>query len=105
MSMSHLSLLNELEKEVLLKKHPLANQDLEFRYAYCFGVTFLVCADNPVNDKEKGAMEDLLRSLELPSEYLEKILRAGGDPQKEMIQGLTETLHDKKGTNVYLSMI
>lgn len=101
--MSHLSILNKLKKDTLLKKHPLVNQDLDFRYGYCFGVAFLASADNVLEDKEKEAMEDLLRSLELPAEYLGKILQAAKEPNEDMIKGLIESLQKKSHKYLFLA--
>lgn len=89
------TLLNKLKKgNNQVKKHSLVDQDLMFRYAYGFGVAFLVCADNVLEDEE--ALKDLLRSLELPTQYFNKILQSAEEPQEDMIQGLIESLLEEK---------
>jgi len=101
--MSHHSLLEKIKRERLGKKHPLADEDLAFRYAYGFGVTFLACSDNQLGEEEREVITDLLTSLDLPQYYYEQILRNAENPEENMVRGLIEAFSEQRYKHLFIA--
>lgn len=83
--MDVLSLLDEVAKTVLIKRHPLADEDISLRFAYAVGIGMVARADGPLNETEQTALKDLTTGLLIPEEQTNKVLSAASTSGKATV--------------------
>lgn len=100
--MDFLSLLNSVKEDVLIKRHPLADEDLSLRFAYAVGVGMSAIADGPLNESEQAALEELAAGLLIPEEQVAKVLFAAATPDKSTITSVLGALTKREEQYLFL---
>lgn len=100
--MDVLSLLDSVKEDVLIKRHPLADEDLSLRFAYAVGVGVAARADGELNNVEQDALKELVAGLLIPEEQTAKVLLAAANPDKETIKEVLKTLDNRKHQYLFL---
>ena len=97
-----LSLLDSVKEDVLIKRHPLADEDMSLRFAYAVGVGVVAHADGPLNETEQAALKDLAAGLLIPAEQTNKVLATASKPDKANITDLLGALTRREQQYLFL---
>ena len=92
-SMDILSLLEEVQSEYLILRHPLAGEDISLGYAYAVGVGLVVVAEGELSTTRLEGIEKLAAGLSLPEPQIRKLLEVVLAPDKAVVKGVVETVN------------
>ena len=91
--MDVLSLLEEVQSEYLILRHPLAGEDISLGYAYAVGVGLVVVAEGELSTTRLEGIEKLAAGLSLPEPQIRKLLEVVLAPDKAVVKGVVETVN------------
>ncbi|AWE08492.1 hypothetical protein DCE79_14435 [Lysinibacillus sp. 2017] len=81
--MSILDNLRQVKRELLAEKHPLANENIQFRKTYAIGYAMLVCVNGYPSEMAKDVLKKQVALLDLPAEFKKLAISVAleADPQ------------------------
>jgi len=86
------SLIEEIKKEFLIKKHPFMDEDISLRYAYGIGLSLILHQKGEVSTDGEKLLEEVCLGLDLSQDQIHEILKAGTNPDKDMLKTVINTL-------------
>lgn len=101
--MDILSLLEEIQQESFVPKHPLSQSDISLRYAYAVGLGLTAVADGPLNETEQQRMEQLARGIGLADDQIERLFATVSQPDKSVVKTVIDSL--TAGQEKYLFLL
>ncbi|MEA4836415.1 MAG: hypothetical protein VB133_14940 [Anaeromusa sp.] len=100
--MDVLSLLEEVQNESLILRHPLAGEDISLGYAYAVGVGLVAVAEGELSAKRQEGIEKLAAGLSLPEPQICKLLEVVLAPDKSVVKGVVETVNQLSWQYLFL---
>jgi len=97
-----LNIFEEIKCEILRKTHPVAEEDISFRYAYATGISITLHHDGVISEKRSKGLYKLLRNLQLDEEELNSIVKSGERIEKETVKDVISTISDPNHQILYL---
>ena len=91
--MDILSLLEEVQNESLILRHPLAEEDVSITFAYAVGVGIIAAATGTLSVSGKAGLEKLAAELNLPELQISKIPELVVAPDKTMIKSIVDAVN------------
>ena len=91
--MDILSLLEEVQSESLILRHPLAEEDVSITFAYAVGVGIIAAATGNLSASGKAGLEKLAAELNLPELQISKIPELVVAPDKTMIKSIVDAVN------------
>ena len=91
--MDILSLLEEVQNESLILRHPLAEEDVSITFAYAVGVGIIAAATGNLSASGKAGLEKLAAELNLPELQISKIPELVVAPDKTMIKSIVDAVN------------
>ena len=91
--MDILSLLEEVQNESLILRHPLAEEDISITFAYAVGVGIIAAATGTLSASGKAGLEKLAAELNLPELQISKIPELVVAPDKTMIKSIVDAVN------------
>ena len=100
--MDILSLLEEVQNESLILRHPLAEEDISLGYAYAVGVGLVAVAEGELSATRQEGIEKLAAGLSLPEPQICKLLEVVLAPDKSVVKGVVETVNQLSWQYLFL---
>ena len=100
--MDILELLESVKREILIKRHPLADEELSLRFAYAVGVGMSANSDGPMNENMQAAMKSLAAGLLIPEEQIIRVLSVATTPDKVTIISVLNELNKREHQYLFL---
>ena len=100
--MDILSLLEEVQNESLILRHPLAEKDVSITFAYAVGVGIIAAATGTLSASGKAGLEKLAAELNLPELQISKILESVVAPDKTMVKSIVDAVNQPNWQYLFL---
>ena len=100
--MDILSLLEEVQSESLILRHPLAEEDVSITFAYAVGVGIIAAATGNLSASGKAGLEKLAAELNLPELQISKIPELVVAPDKTMIKSIVDAVSQPNWQYLFL---
>lgn len=100
--MDILSLLEEVQNESLILRHPLAEEDVSITFAYTVGVGIIAAATGSLSASGKIGLEKLAAEFNLPKFQNQKILETVIAPDKMIVKSIVNAVNQSSWQYLFL---
>lgn len=100
--MSILDNLRQVKRELLAEKHPLANENIQFRKTYAIGYAMLVCVNGYPSEMAKDVLKKQVALLDLPAEFKKLAISVALEADPQSVHKVLQTLKEEKHKYIFM---
>lgn len=100
--MSILDSLKLVKNELFHQKHPLAQENVQFRQTYAIGYAMLICVNSYPSEMAKDVLKKQIALLDLPLEFKKKAIAVALEAEVDTIHKVLQTLSEPQHKYIFM---
>lgn len=100
-----IAILDEMDKEKIIKKHPIpkGDYDFELKLHYLYGVALVMNVDGEIHELEKNFLIRLINTFNIQEEVLNDLIEFSKNPIKKTMNEIVKNIHSNSCSEIFLT--